>query len=69
MNASNLIDRIEAASFLKIGTSTLDKKRLYGNGPTFIKVGKRVLYDIKDLEEYLKTNRRRSTSEHSSSVR
>jgi len=69
MHTANLIDRIEAASFLKIGTSTLDKKRLYGNGPTFIKIGKRVFYDVRDLEEYLKSNRRRSTSEHTSSAR
>jgi predicted DNA-binding transcriptional regulator AlpA len=54
----------EAAAYLGIAESTLAKMRLRGDGPRFIKAGKRiVLYDQADLEAWLDARRRLSTSD------
>jgi len=53
----------EAAEYLALSTSTLNKLRLTGGGPTYIKLGKTVVYDINDLNEWLSTKRQRSTSD------
>ena len=53
----------EAAAYLKSTTSTLAKKRLKGNGPTYTKFGRLVLYAKRDLDEFLASHRRLSTSE------
>jgi excisionase family DNA binding protein len=43
----------EAADYCGISKSSLDKMRVYGGGPVFIKVGKRVVYDRADLDAWL----------------
>ena len=53
----------EAAVYLKSSESTLAKKRLKGNGPTYTKFGRKVLYAKRDLDEFLKSRRRLSTSD------
>ena len=54
----------EAAAHLKLSKSFLDKLRLRGNGPAYLKLGtKRVVYDLNDLEAWVKRCRRRHTSE------
>ncbi len=53
----------EAAAYIKSSESTLAKKRLKGNGPTYTKFGRLVLYAKQDLDEYLTSRRRRSTSD------
>lgn len=54
----------EAARFLGLSPSTLAKMRLRGDGPRYAKAGPRiVLYDLKDLETWVETRKRRSTSE------
>ena len=53
----------EAAAHIKSSESTLAKKRLKGNGPTYTKFGRLVLYAKRDLDEYLASRRRLSTSE------
>ena len=53
----------QAAAYLKSSTSTLAKKRLKGDGPTYTKFGRMVLYAKRDLDAYLSRRRRRSTSE------
>ena len=53
----------EAASYVKSSESTLAKKRLKGNGPTYTKFGRLVLYAKRDLDEFLTSHRRLSTSE------
>jgi hypothetical protein len=40
---------IQAASYTNISKSSLDKLRVYGGGPLYIKVGARVVYDRVDL--------------------
>ncbi len=53
----------EAAAHIKSSESTLAKKRLKGNGPTYTKFGRLVLYAKRDLDEYLASRRRLSTSD------
>jgi excisionase family DNA binding protein len=55
----------QAANYVGLGKSTLDKARLSGNGPRFVKLGRRVLYDPTDLDAWLNQHRRSSTSDNS----
>ncbi|MET4727935.1 excisionase family DNA binding protein [Lysobacter enzymogenes] len=43
----------EAAKYLGLGVSTLDKMRMEGRGPRYLKVGNRVFYREADLTAYL----------------
>lgn len=51
----------EAARFLGISIRTLEKHRTYGTGPTYRKVGGRVLYTVRDLEAWTAIGTRQST--------
>jgi predicted DNA-binding transcriptional regulator AlpA len=53
----------EAARFLGLSVSTLNKLRLSGNGPRYMKLGRRVLYDLRDLEQWAAQRKRNHTSE------
>jgi predicted DNA-binding transcriptional regulator AlpA len=53
----------EAAAYLGISKSFLDKKRLDGSGPIYMKIGRRVTYDLSDLEIWVAGQKRRHTSE------
>ena len=53
----------EAARFLGISIRTLEKHRTYGTGPTYRKIGGRVLYAIRDLEAWSDIGIRKSTSD------
>jgi hypothetical protein len=55
----------EAASILRVSKSWLDKKRLDGRGPEYHKFGRRVVYDLRDLESWAARNKYRHTSEAS----
>lgn len=52
----------DAANYVGLSASTLTKLRLFGNGPEYIKLGKAVVYNPTDLDAWLSTKRRRSTS-------
>jgi hypothetical protein len=43
----------KAAEYTNISKSSLNKLRVYGGGPIFIKVGARVVYDRLDLDTWL----------------
>ena len=47
-----------------LSISTLNKLRLSGDGPPYIKAGRRVLYDIRDVEAWLAKRKRKHTSEN-----
>ncbi len=53
----------DAARILGLSESTLAKLRLSGNGPTYCKLGRRVLYRPDDLLAWLEQRRRQSTSD------
>lgn len=58
----------EAAQRLGVSVSFLNKARLTGDGPTFIKIGTRVAYDPADLAAWLDARKRHSTSERPGAV-
>ena len=53
----------EAARFLGISIRTLEKHRNYGTGPTYRKIGGRVLYAVEDLQAWTAIGARKSTSD------
>lgn len=52
----------EASQYLSVSTSRLEKLRLTGGGPRYLKLGKTVVYDPADLDAWLNAHRRVSTS-------
>jgi predicted DNA-binding transcriptional regulator AlpA len=54
----------DAARYLGLAASTLEKLRLTGGGPRFIRVGSRAVgYAIGDLDAFIDSRRRNSTSD------
>jgi Helix-turn-helix domain len=53
----------EAAKYLRVGASTLSKLRVFGGGPVFLKLGRRVVYERADLDAWTQRHRRLSTSD------
>jgi excisionase family DNA binding protein len=53
----------EAAEYLRSSESTLAKKRLNGNGPPFVRIGRAIRYRRSDLDSWMSSSIRRSTSE------
>ena len=53
----------EAASYCGSSSSTFAKLRLYGGGPVYVKLGRRVVYNPDDLDAWLASRRRTSTSD------
>ncbi len=60
---SSRVNTIQAADYIPCAKSTLDKLRVKGGGPRFIKLGKKVLYDVADLDAWLEEQKRGSTSD------
>ena len=53
----------EAAEYVGLSRSTLEKRRLSGDGPPFLRLGGRVVgYDVADLDEWL-DHQRKTTRE------
>ncbi len=50
-----------AAASLGISPRTLEKWRLTGDGPRFLRIGRCVVYDTRDLDAFLKRCERRSS--------
>jgi len=53
----------DAARFLGISIRTLEKHRTYGTGPTYRKIGGRIVYSVDDLQAWTKGGIRKSASE------
>jgi predicted DNA-binding transcriptional regulator AlpA len=52
----------DAARYLGLSVSTLAKLRMGRDGPTFAKLGRRVVvYRLADLDHWVESNRRKST--------
>lgn len=43
----------EAADYVGLSKSTLDKLRCYGTGPRYFKLGRAVVYDTADLDAWV----------------
>lgn len=62
-NSSERMPVARAAQYLCLSPNTLNKWRVTGDGPSYLKLGRRVLYETKALDEWLAANTRQSTSE------
>ena len=63
-----VIDAKMAAIRLSLSSSTLAKLRLSGNGPIYSKLGRRVVYQVNDLDAWVSAHRYKSTSEYDAKV-
>lgn len=61
---SNLMTTDEAAGYLKVARQTLAIWRLRGFGPTYAKLGKKIVYDRAVLDAFLAANTHSSTTEY-----
>lgn len=57
-----LLDEQAAAELLGVAAATLRKWRVYGDGPEFCKIGRRVRYRLSALDRFIDAGRRSSTS-------
>ncbi len=55
------LNQVELAARLKISPRTLERWRWKGEGPTFLKIGGRVVYRLDDVEAYENGRRCEST--------
>ena len=58
-----LLNQSEAAKLLNLSTRTMERFRLQGNGPRFIKCGRSVRYRLDLLEEWVSRRVVSSTSD------
>jgi len=54
----------DAAQYLRMSKSTLDGWRSNGVGPPYMKVGRMVLYDVHDLDAWIKAKKFKPTAEY-----
>jgi predicted DNA-binding transcriptional regulator AlpA len=53
----------DAAAYLRTSPSTLAKRRLYGTGPRYCRIGRAIRYRKSDLDEFMAVNTVSSTSD------
>jgi predicted DNA-binding transcriptional regulator AlpA len=63
MQTDEFLDTAGASAFLKLSLSTLTKRRLTGDGPKYLKLGRRVVYSRRELEAWARAHERGSTSD------
>ncbi len=61
-SVDHLLTPEETAEFLRCSVSSLNKWRVYGGGPRFVRVESRVRYRFRDLIAYVDTKTCASTS-------
>ncbi len=59
----------EAAKYVGLSKSSLDKLRMGTDGPAFFKLGRAVVYNTDDLDAWLKSKQRTSTWSANDNVR
>lgn len=69
MQTSNLTENrclrtFEAAAYIGLSKSTLEKLRVTGGGPEYAALGRVVVYRIEDLDAWVLARKRRSTSDN-----
>lgn len=63
MTHKKLLNEIQASEITGFAVRTLRKRRWEGKAPRFLKVGSKVFYDPNELENFLKSCVRNSTSD------
>lgn len=59
---SRYITTEQAANYCGFSPRTFEKYRVTGEGPRYIKRGKKVLYAVEELESWMRDGLRRSTT-------
>ncbi len=54
------VDNDNAASFLGLQPATLEIWRSRAEGPTYVKVGKKVMYAVTDLRDWMEARKKRA---------
>jgi hypothetical protein len=57
------LNTARAAPIIGVTAGTLENWRVAGKGPKFRRAGRKVVYDLPDIEEWKAANRYSSTSE------
>ena len=57
------LNTLEAAAYLGVSDKTLLKLRHAGGGPPYATLGRRVIYDVRDLDKWVADRKRRFTGE------
>lgn len=57
------VDTPTASKVTGLSVATLEKLRVYGGGPAYLKLGKAVRYRVSDLENWMAARVVQSTSE------
>ena len=63
MIIDNKMTVVEAANYLRLSVSHLNKLRVRGGGPKYFKFGRRVVYGRADLDYWAELSSRRSTAD------
>ena len=63
MTNSPLVPQANLAQLLNVSERTLERWRVEGTGPVYVKAGRRVLYRRDDIERWLAQGARHSTSD------
>ena len=58
----------EAARFVGLSIRTLEKHRIYGTGPRYAKLGGRIVYSLDDLQAWVASAVKASTSDPGQAV-
>ena len=61
---NDILDTYAAADLLQVTRQTLAKWRLYGQGPRYIRLGRKIGYHRLDLDAWIDRRRAQSTSEY-----
>jgi hypothetical protein len=59
----SLLNQREAANYLRLSERTLERMRLLGTGPRYVKASRLIRYRDEDLENWIAARTRTSTSE------
>jgi predicted DNA-binding transcriptional regulator AlpA len=61
--SKRLLSVVEAATYVSLSASTMNRLRVSGGGPRYAKLAGKVLYDVRDLDQWIEDSKRESTSE------
>jgi hypothetical protein len=62
-HVGRLVKTKGATKIIPLSESQLNKLRVFGGGPEYVKIGRSVFYEIEALEAWIAKHRRRSTSD------
>lgn len=58
----------QAAAYLSLGTSTLDRLRITGRGPAYSRPLRKIIYRGDDLDAWVESHMQQSTSENTAAA-